>query len=136
VLKNGGAVFVWQGGTGRRFQQIYARFLSPTNTWLTTNDVLVNSPTNNVSYSYSYTQPPTWNRWARTPPTPPRPLPRPLPRIDSSGSFRINPAVAVLNNSNVVVVWASFNQASSNSLLDVYGQVLSHRPARRWRRTF
>jgi hypothetical protein len=40
-------------------------------------------------------------------------------------NFQINPAVAVLNNSNVVVVWASFDEAGPNSLLDVYGQILS-----------
>jgi hypothetical protein len=39
--------------------------------------------------------------------------------------FQINPAVAVLNNSNVMVVWSSFDQAGSNSLQDVYGQVFS-----------
>jgi hypothetical protein len=43
----------------------------------------------------------------------------------SALNFRINPAVAVLNNSNVVVVWASFDQASSSSLQDVHGQILS-----------
>ncbi len=85
LLKNGGAAFVWQGGASG-FQSIYARFLTSTNTWATTNDVLVNSSTNN---------------------------------------FQINPAVAVLDNSNVVVVWAAFNQAGANSLLDVYGQVFS-----------
>jgi hypothetical protein len=85
LLKNGGAVFVWQGGVGG-FQHIYARFLTPTNTWLTTTDVVVSVPTNN---------------------------------------FQINPAVAVLNNSNVVVVWASFAQAGSNSLQDVYAKILS-----------
>ena len=85
MLKNGGAVFVWQGGL-KGCQHIYARFLTPTNTFLTTNDILVNTFTNN---------------------------------------FQINPAVAVLNNSNVVVVWGSFDEASANSLQDVYGQILS-----------
>ena len=85
LLKNGGAVFVWQGGKPS-YQHIFARFLSATNTFLTTNDVQVN----------------TFN-----------------------ANFQINPAVAVLNNSNVIVVWASFNQASSNSMQDVYGQILS-----------
>jgi hypothetical protein len=84
LLKNGGAVFVWQGGV-EGFQHIYARFLSPTNTW-TTTDVVVSVPTNN---------------------------------------FQVNPTVAVLNNSNVVVVWSSFNQAGSNSMLDVYAKILS-----------
>src|ERR1019366_6764729 len=31
----------------------------------------------------------------------------------------------VLNNSNVVMVWSSFNQAGSNSLQDVYAKILS-----------
>jgi hypothetical protein len=85
MLKNGGAVFVWQGGKASH-EQIYARFLSPTNTFLATNDILVNTFTNN---------------------------------------FQINPAVAVLNNSNVVVVWGSFDEASANSLQDVYGQIFT-----------
>jgi hypothetical protein len=85
LLKNGGAIFAWQGGV-QGYQGIYARFLTSTNTWMTTNDVLVNTSTNN---------------------------------------FQINPAVAVLDNSNVVVVWAGFNQAGANSLLDVFGQVFS-----------
>ena len=85
LLKNGGAAFVWQGGKPSR-QHIYARFLTPTNTFLTTTDLVVSTFTNN---------------------------------------FQINPAVIVLNNSNVVVVWASFDQASSNSLLDVYGQIFT-----------
>ena len=42
-----------------------------------------------------------------------------------TNNFQINPAVAALNNSNTVVVWASFNQAGSNSLQDVYGQIFS-----------
>jgi hypothetical protein len=42
-----------------------------------------------------------------------------------SNKFQITPAVAVLNNSNVVFVWASFDEASSNSLEDVYGRIFS-----------
>jgi len=42
-----------------------------------------------------------------------------------SNNFQVNPAIAVLNNSNVVVVWSSWNQASSNSMRDVYAQILS-----------
>jgi hypothetical protein len=85
LLQNGGAVFVWQGGV-QGSQHIYARFLTSSNTFLTTGDVLVNTFTNN---------------------------------------FQINPAVAVLNNGNVVVVWASFDEANSDSLQDVYGQIFS-----------
>jgi hypothetical protein len=85
LLKNGGAAFVWQGGKPG-FQHIFARFLTPTNTFISTNDLLVNSYTNH---------------------------------------FQINPALAVLTNGNVVVVWASYDQVSSNSMQDVYGQILS-----------
>jgi hypothetical protein len=87
MLKNGGAVFVWQGGK-QGYQHIFARYLSPTNTFLTATDLVVSTFTN-------------------------------------SSSFQINPALAVLNNSNVVVVWSSFNQAGSNSLQDVYAKILS-----------
>src|SRR5208283_3882148 len=38
-----------------------------------------------------------------------------------TNGFQGDPALAALNNSNVVVVWSSFDQAASNSLLDVYG---------------
>ncbi|HEV2693741.1 MAG TPA: hypothetical protein VG347_12690 [Verrucomicrobiae bacterium] len=85
LLKNGGAIFVWQGGKPSH-QQIYARFLTPSNTFLATTDLQVN----------------TFNK-----------------------NFQITPAVTVLNNSNVVVIWSSFNEAGSNSMQDVYGQILS-----------
>ena len=85
LLKNGGAVFVWQGGK-LGYQHIFARFLTPTNTFLSTTDLVVSTFSNN---------------------------------------FQINPSVVTLNNSNVVVVWASFNQAGSNSLQDVYAKILS-----------
>lgn len=87
LLKNGGAAIVWQGGQ-EGYQHIFARFLTPTNTFLTTTDLAV-SVFNNTS------------------------------------SFQVNPAVTVLNNSNLVVVWSSFNQAGANSLLDVYAKILS-----------
>ncbi len=86
LLKNGGAVFVWQGGVEGVNQHIYARFLNSSNVFLTTTDVMVNTFT---------------------------------------GNYQINPAVAVLNNSNVVVVWSSFYEAGSNSMQDVYGQIFS-----------
>lgn len=87
LLKSGGAVFVWQGGM-EGYQHVFARFLTPTNTFMSTTDLTVNT-------------------------------------FSKSNSFQVNPAVAVLNNSNVVVVWSSFNQASSNSFLDVYAKILS-----------
>jgi len=38
---------------------------------------------------------------------------------------QINPAVTVLTNGNVVVVWSSFNQVSSSSMQDVYAQLFT-----------
>jgi len=87
LLKNGGAAFVWQGGT-EGFQRIYGRFLTPTNTFLTTTDLVIST-------------------FIRT------------------NSFQVTPAMTVLNDSNVVVVWTSFNQAGTNSLMDVYAKILS-----------
>ena len=86
LLRNGGAVFVWQGGVGGLNQHIYARFLSAGGIWLSTNDTLVNTFTNN---------------------------------------FQVNPAVATLANGNVIIVWASFDQAGASSLQDVYGRIYS-----------
>ena len=85
LLKNGGAVFVWQGGQ-LGLQHVYAAFLNASNTFTATNDILVNTFTN---------------------------------------YFQINPAVAVLTNGNVVVLWASYDEANTNSLQDVYGQILT-----------
>jgi hypothetical protein len=85
LLKNNGAAFVWQGGK-KGFQHIFARLLTPTNTWMTSTDLVVSTFTNH---------------------------------------YQINPAITVLNDSNIVVVWGSLNQAASNSLQDVYGQILS-----------
>lgn len=42
-----------------------------------------------------------------------------------TNNFQISPAVATLTNGNIIVVWTSFDQASSNSLEDIYGQMLS-----------
>lgn len=43
LLKDGGAVFVWQGGQFS-FQHIYARFLSPSNTWIALDQLVNSSP--------------------------------------------------------------------------------------------
>ena len=45
--------------------------------------------------------------------------------VSSPGFNQINPAVATLNNSNVVVVWSSYNEAARGSMQDVYAQILS-----------
>jgi hypothetical protein len=47
-------------------------------------------------------------------------------RVDSGAvQSQINPVITSLANGNVVVAWGSFNQAGSNSLQDVYAQLLS-----------
>jgi len=46
-------------------------------------------------------------------------------QADSFGSAHVNPSLAVLTNGNVIVVWASFNQASPTSMQDVYGQLFT-----------
>jgi hypothetical protein len=42
-----------------------------------------------------------------------------------SNNFQINPVLATLANGNLIVIWASYNQASANSLQDIYGQILT-----------
>jgi hypothetical protein len=84
LLPGGGAAFVWQGGP-KGFQHIYARFLSSSHTWLT-SDVMVNASTN---------------------------------------YFQISPALATLTNGNVIIVWASLNEAAPGSMQDVYGRIYS-----------
>ena len=42
-----------------------------------------------------------------------------------TNSFQTAPAVATLPNGDVIVVFSSFDQAGSNSLFDVYGQLFS-----------
>lgn len=83
LLNGGGAVFAWKGGRFG-FQQVYARFLSSSNTWLT-EDVLVSAPGSVV---------------------------------------RSGPALAVLKNGNVAVVWSTVDQRGVRSMQDVYAQVL------------
>lgn len=89
LLKGGGAVFVWQGGISGS-QDIHARFLSSSNTWLTA-DMIIHTFTKNA---------------------------------------QTQPRVAVLDNGNVVIVWTSFNQASTTSMQDVFGQIFSPRGQR------
>ena len=133
LLKNGGAVFAWQGGQ-KGMQQVFARFLTPTNTWLTTNDVLVGAPlTTNVFLSHSYLTNTTstiktnkvGGRTTYTTNTTTKVTTVVATNLTLRGNFQIKPAVATLANSNVVVVWSAFDQAGSNSLQDVYGQFFS-----------
>jgi hypothetical protein len=42
-----------------------------------------------------------------------------------TNNFQMNPVAATLANGNVVVVWSSFDEVSSNSMQDVYGRIFS-----------
>ncbi|MGO8838625.1 MAG: hypothetical protein ACLQAH_06480 [Limisphaerales bacterium] len=129
LLKGGGAAFVWQGGQPS-YQHIYARFLAANYTWMTTNDVLLSMlATNMTIYTTNVTITITtnWNASHRviTGYATNKTTTITASTISGLASFQMNPALAVLNNGNVVVVWSSYNQAGTNSMLDVYGQILS-----------
>ncbi len=42
-----------------------------------------------------------------------------------TNNFQITPAVATLANGNVVIIWASFDEAAPDSMQDVYGRIFS-----------
>ena len=130
MLKNGGAVFVWQGGL-KGYQHIYARFLSPTNTFLTTNDILVNTFTNNFRLIPPWRCSTTATWWSCG-----AVLMRPAPTVcrmfmarffrrqgrQIGGEFLINqftaynqrtPTVAALANGGFAVAWVSEQERSS-----------------------
>ena len=47
-------------------------------------------------------------------------------QVNSSTNYsQVAPAVATLNNGNVIVVWGSLNQYSATSMQDVYGQMFT-----------
>jgi hypothetical protein len=96
LLNNGGAAFVWQGGVEGVNQHIYTRFLWPTNSAGVTDYVWLN-PTA------------TSDTMVNT----------------DTNSFQIHPAIATLANGDVVVVWSSYNQINTSTMLDIYGQILS-----------
>lgn len=82
LLKDGGAIFVWQGGKPGA-QDIWARVLGPGGTF-TSGDLRLNTAT---------------------------------------GSQHANPAVAVLSDGRVVVLWSSFGQ--DGSMQGIFGQRLA-----------
>lgn len=84
ALNGGGAVFTWQSGK-LGSQRIYARYLTPTNTWLA-NEIQVSS---------------------------------------TPAEFQVNASAAVLENGNVAIVWAGYNQGNSGTMQDVFCQILS-----------
>lgn len=82
LLKNGGAIFVWQGGQAGS-QDIWARIIRPEGVF-TTGDLRLNTAT---------------------------------------GNQHANPAITLLSDGNLVVLWSSFGQ--DGSMQGVFGQRLA-----------
>ena len=143
LLKNGGAVFAWQGGI-KGFQHIYARFLSASRTWLA-NDVLVNTFTNKMQVTPAIATLTNGNvivTWASYNQMSSSSMEDIYAQIltptgaKSGGEFLVNqfvsfnqrtPAVAALSNGRFVVVWVSeqerWTSAAGSPSVDVYGRV-------------
>ena len=137
LLNGGGAVFVWQGGK-QGYQRIYARFLSPSNTWAT-GDVLVNTFTNHGQLSPAVAVLANGNAvvvWASFHQEAPGSLQGVYGQLLSptgakvGGEFRVNqtfafnqrlPAVAALADGRFVVAWVSEQQRFENSV-DIYAR--------------
>lgn len=138
ALKDGGAVFVWQGGQ-RGAQRIYARFLTPGNTWAS-GDILVNS------YLYSTQLTPTVATlangevvvvWASFNQSGNNTYQDVFAQRFSAtggklgGEFRVNqfvnwnqrsPAVVALSSGGFVVAWVSEQQRFEESV-DIYARL-------------
>jgi hypothetical protein len=149
LLKNGGAVFVWQGGQPG-YQRVYARFLTASNTWLT-GDVPVNTFTNNFQISPSVTILTNGNvviTWASFDEVSSNSLQDVYARIFSptgqpvTGEFLVNqftsfnqrtPAVAALANGGFVVAWVSEQERSTapnwGTNSTYYGSASAPRPS-------
>jgi hypothetical protein len=126
LLNNGGAVFVWQGGSFG-FQHIYARFLSSSNTWMT-DDVLVNSSTNQAQLNPAVATlgngnvAIVWNSFNQYSPTSMQDVYGQVLSPDGQkvgGEFLVNqfvnynqrtPTVAALSTGGFVVAWVSEQQ--------------------------
>ena len=141
VLKNGGAVFVWQGGK-LGSQHIYARFLDPTGVFIT-GDVLVNTYTQRQQVDPALTplQDGTvlivWSSYGQDGSMDGvfgQRLSSTGEKIDSE--FPVNqstlynqrsPAAATLTNGNIALVWVS--ESGSDSVgtfsVDIVGRMFS-----------
>lgn len=140
LLRDGGAVFVWQGGAPSA-QRIYARFLSASNTWVT-GDVLVNTFSNQFQLTPAVAALQDGGAvvvWASYNQEEANSLQGVYGRrLSAAGSpvgeeFRINqftpynqrsPAVAALSDGRFVVVWVSEQQRFEESV-DIYGRLYS-----------
>src|SRR5439155_14283304 len=138
TLNNGGAVFVWQGGK-QSFQNIYARFMTSSNTWAT-GDVLVNTFTNShridpvVSSLAGGNAVVVWSSFDQD-----GSMQGVYAQLFSQGGQKIGletpvnqttaynqrtPVVAGLSDGRFVVVWVSEQQRFENSV-DLYARFFS-----------
>lgn len=136
LLKDGGAVFVWQGGPARA-QDIYARFVGPDGTFIS-GDLLVNTYTANqqvnpvVSSLSNGEVVVAWSSYGQD---------GSMQGIfaqrlssagqKSGGEIQVNqyssfnqrsPAIAALSNSRFAVVWVSEQERFENSV-DIYARI-------------
>lgn len=142
LLNNGGAVFVWQGGQ-RSYQHIYARFLSASGTWVTpTNDVLVNTFTNNFQVNPAVAVLANGNvvvAWGSFNEVSDDSLQDVYAQVLSptgqkvGGEFLVNtftsynqrtPAIAGLSDGRFVVAWVSEQERFFNSV-DIYARIFN-----------
>jgi hypothetical protein len=143
LLNSGGAAFAWQGGK-LGFQHIYARFLSPSKTWLG-SDILVNTFTNNMQITPAIATLTNGNvivTWASYGQVSSSSMQDVYAQIltptgaKSGGEFLVNqftsynqrtPAVAALSNGRFVVVWVSEQERWTDSTgrpsVDIYARV-------------
>ncbi|MBI3850120.1 MAG: hypothetical protein HY298_07505 [Verrucomicrobia bacterium] len=135
LLNNGGAAFVWQGGK-QGFQNIYARFLSSSNTWVT-GDVLANTFTNShhidpviasltdgnviVAWSSFDQDGSLQGIYAQRFSPAGQKLGGEFPVTQATAYNQRTPAVAGLSDGRFVVVWVSEQQRFENSV-DIYAR--------------
>src|SRR5258706_1409590 len=136
ALPDGGAVFVWQGGTSG-VQNIYARFLGSNRTFTTATDLRVNA------FNGDHTAPAVaalsngnvvvvWNSlnqdgsfqgvYGRLVRTNGQFLAEPFQINDFTVNNQRNPSVAVASNGNFVVVWSSEGQFARTNV-DIVGKL-------------
>jgi hypothetical protein len=130
ILNNGGKAVIWQGGKAS-FQHIYARFLTSSNTFVNTNDIMVNTDTNH--YQANAAIAPLANGYAVAAwasygqdnadgfqgvyaqvfsPTGQKQLANDLPVNQFTPFNQRTPAVAAFPNGNFIVVWVSERETS------------------------
>jgi hypothetical protein len=147
LLTGGGTAIVWQGGRLGR-QNIYARFLTPSGTFSSSTDIRINTYTNSTQTSPAIAALSDGNAivawsskdqdgsmegvYARVVSPVGQNLGSPFLVNQYTAYSQRDPAVAVLTNGNVVVVWVSENQgltpaelSGGRTTADIYARLFS-----------